>query len=242
MNQTIQSLKNHTSIRKFNSVPITDDVIDDIIEASLRGASAGNMMLYSFIDIRSKETLKKLSVWCDNQPFIADSQFALLVVVDAYKWDKIYKLNQLDVTEAYDCPTVADLALGVQDAMIAAQNAVIAAESLGIGTCYIGDIMENKEIISEYFNLPRHTMPVTLIVFGNFDTKPQLRDRFPKESVVFKEKYKQLNDNEIEEMFRGRFEGDGSVTQFYKRKRASDFYTEMVRSIKAYALAFFTKE
>ena len=31
-------------------------------------------------------------------------------------------------------------------AMIAAQNAVMTAESFGLGSCYIGDIMENYEI------------------------------------------------------------------------------------------------
>lgn len=239
MNDTIQTILNHTSIRKFNDQVIEAAEADAIIEAAMRGASAGNMMLYSLIDIRSKETLEKLSHWCDDQPFIADAKLALLVVVDAYKWDLLYKANQLDALEGYDCPTAADLALGMQDAMIAAQNAVVAAESMGIGTCYIGDIMENKEIISDYFGLPKYTMPATLIVFGRYDHKPQLRPRFSKEFIVFKERYYALKEPEIQAMFKGQFEGDGSVRNFYKRKRASAFYAEMVRSIKAYAENFF---
>ena len=31
------------------------------------------------------------------------------------------------------------------------QNAVVAAESMGIGSCYIGDILENFEQIQELF-------------------------------------------------------------------------------------------
>ena len=37
---------------------------------------------------------------------------------------------------------LGDLMLAVTDTAIAAQNAVVAAESFGIGSCYIGDIME----------------------------------------------------------------------------------------------------
>ena len=42
-------------------------------------------------------------------------------------------------------PGEGDLLLATADAAIAAQNAVTAAWSLGIGSCYIGDVMENCE-------------------------------------------------------------------------------------------------
>ena len=39
--------------------------------------------------------------------------------------------------------------LAVTDCAIAAQNAVTAADSLGLGSCYIGDIMEQCEFHRE---------------------------------------------------------------------------------------------
>ena len=39
--------------------------------------------------------------------------------------------------------------MAVEDALIAAQNSVVSAESLGIGSCYIGDVMENAEEMKE---------------------------------------------------------------------------------------------
>ena len=56
--------------------------------------------------------------------------------------------------------------LACSDALIAAQNAVIAAESLGIGSCYIGDILEQAEDHAELLDLPPHTMPVAMLCFG----------------------------------------------------------------------------
>ena len=41
---------------------------------------------------------------------------------------------------------------------IAAQNAVVAAESLGIGSCYIGDVIENAEQMREALHLPEHVI------------------------------------------------------------------------------------
>ncbi len=40
----------------------------------------------------------------------------------------------------------------------AAQNAVVAAESLGIGSCYIGDVIENAEQMREALHLPEHVV------------------------------------------------------------------------------------
>lgn len=176
MNEVIKLLKSHTSIRKFNETKITDEQIQHIIESAMQGATAGNMMAYSIIKIRSKDTLKKLSKSCDNQPFIADADVALLFVADNYKWHKFYEQRNISETfPDYEGPCISDFMLGISDGMIAAQNAVIAAESLGIGTCYIGDIMENYEYHKELFNLPKYTMPFALVIMGNYDTKPQKR-------------------------------------------------------------------
>ncbi len=50
--------------------------------------------------------------------------------------------------------------LSIEDTMIAAQNAVLMAESLGIGSCYIGDILENYEFHKELFDLPDYVVPI----------------------------------------------------------------------------------
>src|SRR5690554_4046104 len=195
MNEVIELLASHTSIRNFNGTNITDEQEQQIIKSAMRGATAGNMMAYSIIKIKSKQTLSKLAKSCDNQPFIENADLALLFVADNYKWHKYFE--QRNITEAfpkYKGPCISDFMLGVQDGMIAAQNAVIAAESLGIGTCYIGDIMENYEYHKELFNLPKYTMPIALVVMGNYETKPQIRERFDKSCVVFDEVYPTISE------------------------------------------------
>jgi nitroreductase len=237
-NETLAVLNAHTSIRKFNDIPIKSEDKQAIIDASLRGATAGNMMLYSLLKIERKDNLERLSQWCDNQPFIASAAFGLMVLVDIQKWHQLFNLNDLDKTHAYQGPTMADFTLGLQDAMIAAQNAVIAAESLEIGTCYIGDILENYEAIRAHFNLPDYVMPATLIVFGHYDHKPVLKKRFDEKYVVFSECYPRVDDGFVTEMFESHFKKPEEVVTFFERKRSSDFFNEMNRSIKKYMKHF----
>ena len=234
MNEIIKLLKSHTSIRKFNETKITDEQIQHILESAMQGATAGNMMAYSIIKIRSKETLSKLAKSCDNQPFITSADLALLFVADNYKWHKFYELRNISETfPDYQGPCISDFILGVEDGMIAAQNAVVAAESLGIGICYIGDIMENYEYHKELFNLPKYTMPIALVVMGNYDTKPQTRERFHKSCVVYDEIYPTITDEFIDDMFLKEESKDKDFAmKFYKRKMDAPFFKEMIRSIK----------
>ena len=234
MNEVIKLLKSHTSIRKFNERKIPDEQVQHIIESAMQGATAGNMMAYSIIKIRSKDTLSKLAKSCDDQPFIANADLALLFVADNYKWHKFYEQRNISETfPDYKGPCISDFMLGVEDGMIAAQNAVIAAESLGIGTCYIGDIMENYEYHKELFNLPQYTMPIALVVMGNYDTKPKIRDRFDKSYVVFDEIYPTITEEFINDLFLKEESKDSEFAiKFYKRKMDAPFFKEMIRSIK----------
>lgn len=232
-NQTINVLKNHTSIRQFTDQAIEKEQRDLIIDCAMRGATAGNMMMYHIIEIDDRDLLIKLGETCDNQPFIGKAAFALLFVVDNHKWDRVFKLY--DIPEAfpdYKGPEISDFILGMQDAMIAAQNAVIAAESLGLGTCYIGDIIEHAEAHRELLHLPHHTMPATLIVFGHYKHKPLLRDRFSKEYVVSQNQYKPLSDDAVKDMYGKMTKED--IHRFFNRKIHADFFKEMIRSIKVY--------
>lgn len=235
MNETINVLKNHTSIRKFNNIEITELEENEIIECAMRGATAGGMMLYSIIKIKDKTTLEKLSVLCDDQPFIKDCGLGLVFLVDTNKYEKYFEYSGIKNTHKdYTGATSADFVLGVQDAVIAAQNSVICAESLDIGTCYIGDIVENIEEIQKLLNLPYGTMPISFVVFGKYDTKPKLRERFSKEFVVFEEKYQDIDEEFLNKMFEKEEHTLDFANITYNRKMGASFFKEMIRSCDLY--------
>ena len=134
--------------------------------------------------------------------------------------------------------------LAVSDAVIAAQNAVVAAESMGIGSCYIGDIMENYEIHRELLNLPDYVFPAAMLVFG-YPTEQQKErskpERCDMEYIVHKNGYKSMDGEQLRDMLHREYRKhsyEDWCKAFYNRKYNSDFAREMSRSVNEYLKQF----
>lgn len=243
MNSILETIEKRQSLRNFGGPAVTDEEREQILHAAMRAPTAGNMMMYSVIQIRSKDTLQTLAETCDHQPFIAKASFGLLFLADLQKWHDYFVSVGLekDYTEEELSPKASDLYLGLNDAVIAAQTAVIAAESLGVGSCYIGDIVENKEIHQALFSLPRWVFPAAFLVFGKAPenmTRP-MTPRFDEKYVVFDETYQVLGSDDFSEMFARYAEnekewGVSFGEKLFKRKIVSEFAMEMDRSVRAY--------
>lgn len=248
MNEVLKTLHNRVSLRNFDDRKISDEDMEVILDAAIAAPTAGNQILYSIILIDDKEILKKLSVSCDNQPFIARASHAMIFVADHTRWFDYYKMEGVkefckDNNYSFEAPQEGDLFLAIEDAMAAAQNAVIAAESIGIGSCYIGDIMENYEYHKELFDLPDAAFPACMLVFGYYksDYKRIHRKRFDKKYVVYKNKYKHLDESELKDMFseeeekydpNNKYNAKNFAQAFYARKTGAAFSKEMHRSAR----------
>jgi FMN reductase (NADPH)/FMN reductase [NAD(P)H] len=257
MNQTLELLLNRKSVRAYGEKEVSREVKDKIIAATLRAPTAGNMMLYSIIEVKDQDAKDKLVKTCDNQPFIAKAPFVLLFLADYQRWYDYFQIS--DVAHLCDQKGIAirkpkegDLLLACCDALIAAQTAVIAAESLGIGSCYIGDIMENYEEHKELFGLPKYVFPISLVCFG-YPTQQQrereLTRRFDKRYIIFENRYSRFGKEDFEEMYREpqarvfgerkEVKGARNIGQMiYLQKFDSDFAHEMNRSVRAIVQAW----
>ena len=240
MNQTIQELYNRKSVRVFTGETISEKDKNLILTAATQAPTAGNQQLYTIIDVTNQELKERLAVTCDNQPFIAEADMVLVFVADCQKWYEGFN----DVGANPRKPGVGDLMLAVTDTAIAAQNAVVAAESLGIGSCYIGDIMENAEIHKEILNLPEYTFPAVMLVFG-YPTTQQIEREKPKRvdlsHVVHENAYRVMDAEERKEMWdekAGVISYEEWMKRFCERKFNSDFSKEMSRSVGVYLEKF----
>ncbi len=233
MNETINIIKSRKSIRVYTDREITAEEKRLILESAINAPTAGNQQLYTIIDVTDEALKNKLVKSCDNQSFIADAKMVLIFCADCKKWYDGY----IDAGCTPRKPGVGDLLLAVSDTNIAAQNAVIAAESLGIGSCYIGDIMENCETQRELLGLPEYVFPAAMIVFG-FPTEQQIAHEKPKrapiEVVVSENAYPAMDEAYREKLF-GYKAADGDykrwMKMFHDRKYNSDFAVEMTRSV-----------
>ena len=226
-NDTMRVLMERKSVRAFEDREIEPEVKEAILAAAMRAPTAGNSMLYSIIDVTDQALKDKLAETCDHQPFIAKAKMVLLFCADYHRWNRKFKQAGCEDVQA---PELSDLILATNDTVIAAHAACVAAESYGIGSCYIGDCIENFEIHKELFDIPPHVAPVSMLVFG-YPTEQQKNrtqlGRFPKDMIVFENKYRELSEDELHEYY-----ADDRAAAFYKRKYVSEFAKEMVRSMK----------
>lgn len=240
MNETIRQLYARKSVREFTDREISADQKALILEAAAMAPTAGNQQMYTILDITDQTLKERLSESCDHQPFIAKAKMVLIFCADWRKWYDAF----VDAGCAPRRPGVGDMLLAVSDANIAAQNAVAAAESMGIGSCYIGDIMENCEIHREMLKLPEFVFPAAMLVFG-YPTEKQLErakpKRVPMEHIVHENGYRRMDGAELRNMFTGKAgarDYEEWMQAFCTRKYESDFSREMTRSVGEYLKDF----
>jgi nitroreductase len=241
MNPTLRLLEQRCSTRTFAPTPITDSEKAAILSATFRAPTAGNLMLYSIIDVDDQSLKDRLAQTCDDQPFIAKAPWVLVFVADYQKWTDLFEASDVASMPGIThrgAPGTGDLLLACSDALIAAQNAVVAAESLGIGSCYIGDVLENGEIHAQLLELPPHTLPIAMLCFGHAASTRPLAPRYT-DNMVHHNRYHRLSADdrvrvsaglEATHAPHGLPEGDVSYPQsVYRRKYTSAYQVEMNR-------------
>ncbi len=251
-NPVLAAIEQRSSTRSFakdaegRALPVADEQRLAVLHAASRAPSAGAMMMYSIIDIREQATLDRLCVLCDNQPMIAHAPWALVFVVDYAKWIDLFEHVGCFTDEFAERagkaprrePGLGELGIALQDAMCAAQNAVIAAEAVGLGSCYVGDILENAEEVAELLDIPPHTLPLGMLILGT-PAKERPAIGHPVENLVMSERYHRATPEEMDAqvaemdaMFRPHATEAGErVRDIYTRKHSSDFMAEMGRSM-----------
>ena len=237
MNEVIRQLHERKSVRVYEDRPIEAAVKRAILEAAIQAPSAGNMALYTILDITDTERKQALALSCDNQPFIATAPMVLIFCADYRRWYDTFRSYVEEVRK----PDLGDLFLAEADAIIAAQNAVVAAQSFGIGSCYIGDITENFEYHQKLLNLPQYVVPAAMVCFGYPTGQQRNREkpaRFLLEDMVHENGYSMEKSAAMPRMLRQRQELSeeelaGWVSRFCKRKWNSEFSQEMSRSCTA---------
>ena len=241
-NEVLQALSARKSVRVYTDEPVTEAERNAILQAAFQAPTAGNQQLYTILNITDPALKARLADLCDHQPFIAKAPLVLVFLADCRRWLQAYKAAGI---EAVRTPGVGDLLLAMADTCIAAQNAVVAAESLGIGSCYIGDVLENAEAMRDALHLPQYVVPACMLVFGRPTEQQQRRPkpaRFAEQGVVCEDRYTDRAPDEPRADFAAKaaangqldYDFDKAVQAFCKRKYASDFSREMTRSAEIY--------
>lgn len=239
MNEVLQQLYDRKSVRIYEDRPIPQEVKQAVLSAAIQAPTAGNMALYTILDITDQAMKDKLSVSCDNQPFIAAAPMVLIFCADYRRWYDVF----CSCVDTVRKPDLGDLFLAQADALIAAQNAVVAAHSLGLGSCYIGDITENFEYHKALLGLPQYVLPAAMLCMGYPTAQQQSRPKPPRHAVadlVHENGYSMEKAAQMPRMLSHQQGKDGEdltgyLRRFCARKWNSAFSEEMSRSCRSMA-------
>lgn len=205
MNQVIETMLNHKSIRKYEERQPSDDIIQSIVRAGQQAAFASQM--YSILLSRKK-----------RNPFGAPLLFT--ICADFHKMELIMgKRGWKPVTN-----NVSLLIFGLQDASYAAQNMVLAGESLGLGSCFLGSAPYRADKIIEEYKLPDNVFPMVQLVMGYPAENPPVRPRYPMDFVLFEDEYPEISDELLERSMKEM--DDGYLAQDYYRKAKAKIHLE----------------
>ena len=176
----IEAILNRRSIRKYKNDPVSDDLLEKILESARWAPSWANTQCWRFIVVKDKALKEKLrdtlTPWNPGRNAIID---APVVIVACAELGKSGFRRGEQVTDRKDWYMF--------DVALALQNLTLTAYSLGLGTLHIGafDANEAGKIVS----VPDNVVAVELVVVGYPDESPEPRERNEIKTFIYKDKY-----------------------------------------------------
>jgi nitroreductase len=93
LNETIKTIKELHSVRKFRSDDISDEDMDLILDCSIRAGNSGNRQVYSIIVVKDPVLLKK---------YFYSANRALVFLVDFNRCVNLAKHLNFDIEKSID--------------------------------------------------------------------------------------------------------------------------------------------
>jgi len=134
MNEIMQFLNSHASVRQFKEQDISAEAVETILTTAQRSPTSSNVQAYSAIIVRDKSKKQELSRLSGGQKHVETCPLFVVFCADLYRLKYLneqrgYAFNG-DYTEAFIIATV--------DATLVAGRALMAAQALGIGGVMVG--------------------------------------------------------------------------------------------------------
>jgi nitroreductase len=206
---------NRRTIRKYNSEPVPDALLNEILEAGCRTSTTGNMQVYSIVVTRDADKKRELAPLHFNQKMTTEAQVVLTFCADFNRFN-LWCKNR-NAVPGYD--NFLSFMTAAIDALLVAQTVCIASESKGLGICYLGTTTYMAHKIIEVLKLPRGVVPVTTVTLGWPSEIPDQVDRLPLQAVVHSETYKDYTKTSIDNYFREKEARDDSKQFIAENKK-----------------------
>ena len=232
MNETINIINDHRSIRDFKNKDIEESMLEEIIISAQSMPNSINGQQTSIIVIKDQEKRNKITELTGGQSWIKQAPVFLLFIADFYKTEVAANKNGL---KQVIHESVEGTLVGAVDVGLNMGAAIIAAESLSLGIVPIGGIRNAPEEMIELLNLPNQTFPIAGLSIGYPKSKPKKKPRLPLETFRHNETYKPNKITEVIDSY------DDLMEDYYKSIHREDSGNWSKRTSNTYKSVYFPR-
>lgn len=193
----MKSIQNRTSIRKYSSREVSDELLNRLLEEAERTPTMGNLQLYSVVITRSEEGKKALAPAHFYQPMVTGAPVVLTICAD-YRRTTLWAENR-KAHPGYD--NILSFMNAATDALLFTQTFCNLAEEEGLGTCFLGTTVYMPKMIIDTLKLPKLVMPVATITLGWPDEQPAQSERLPLRSIIHQETFEDYTPEKIDDFY-----------------------------------------
>lgn len=220
MNEVIDLLKSHRSVRKFSDRHIPRELLVALIQAGQGAATSSHVQAYSVIHVKNPANREQIAELAGGQGYIATCADFLVFCADMKRPTDASERTGANVVRGM----TEQLLVATVDTALMAQNVAIAAESEGLGICYIGGIRNNPQAISDLLHLPDHVYPVFGMCLGYPAHDPDVKPRLPVEAILKEDYY--TDDAEQVRAF------DDTMRTYYQGRSSGNKETDWSHNLK----------
>lgn len=166
---TIEAIKTRRSVRGFTDEDVSDEIIEQVLDAGRWAPSGLNNQAWRFIVVRNPDTRVALSKLTEYGPTIKNAPVLVVVFLDK---DHMYHYTK-DVQSVGAC----------------LQNMLLALHSLGLGGVWLGEILKNKEKVNQVLGAPESYELMAVVASGHPARKDRVSERKALSHLVFREKF-----------------------------------------------------
>lgn len=193
----LDTLMKRRTIRKYSDKEVSEELLNNLLNASARTQTMGNLQLYSVVVTRDPQMKEKLSPAHFNQPMVKGAPVVLTICAD-FNRTSVWCCNR-KAEPGYS--NFLSFVNAASDALLYTQTFCNLAEEAGLGVCYLGTTVYMPGMIIDALQLPKLVMPVATITVGWPGEEPSLSDRLPLASFVHSERYIDYTPQSIDEYY-----------------------------------------
>ena len=193
----MMNISTRKTIRKYTQQPISDELLNRLLEEASHTQTMGNLQLYSVVVTRSQEAKQALAPFHFNQPMVTQAPVVLTICADFRRVSDWCECRQ--AVPGYD--NMLSFMNAATDALLYTQTFCNLAEEQGLGICYLGTTLYMPAQIAEQLHLPALTFPVATLTVGWPDENPEHQDRLPLDSFVHQESYQAYTPERIDRFY-----------------------------------------